>query len=191
MEGPKIILLVSGKRKSGKDYICERVKSLIGEDKCSIIRISAPLKRLYAQQHNLDLKELMSDTPYKEKYRLDMINWSDEVRKENPGYFCKAACDEALTKPVWIISDVRRKTDISWFRETYADKIKTVRISAEDGVRRSRGWQYTEGVDDVASECNLDDFIDWDIQIINDNEVEGKNAVERVVSYIELFLHGV
>lgn len=35
----------------------------------------------------------MSDGPYKEKYRLDMINWSDKVREEDPGHFCKIACE--------------------------------------------------------------------------------------------------
>lgn len=34
----------------------------------------------------------MSDGPYKEQHRLDMINWSDSVRAEDPGYFCRAAC---------------------------------------------------------------------------------------------------
>lgn len=62
-------------------------------EKCTIIRISAPLKSSYAETHNLDIKELMSDGPYKEKYRLDMIKWSDKIREEDPGYFCKKACD--------------------------------------------------------------------------------------------------
>lgn len=64
----------------------------IGDDKCTILRISGPLKQLYADNHNLQWEELMSDGPYKEQHRLDMINWSDSVRAENPGYFCQAAC---------------------------------------------------------------------------------------------------
>ncbi|KAG5876201.1 hypothetical protein JTB14_001944 [Gonioctena quinquepunctata] len=137
MEEPKIILLVSGKRKSGKDFICEKLKSIIGKERCEIIRISGPLKKLYAQQHNLNLQELMGVGPYKEKYRLKMINWSDEVRAKNPGYFCEAACREASVKPVWIVSDVRRKTDISWFRGVYTEKVKTVRILADTDVRKT------------------------------------------------------
>ncbi|XP_074030723.1 phosphomevalonate kinase isoform X1 [Leptinotarsa decemlineata] len=183
MDKPEIIILVSGKRKSGKDYICEKVKSLLGEEKCSIIRISEPLKKLYSEKHNLDGAELMTDGPYKEKYRLDMINWSDEVRKEAPGYFCRVAC-EAPSKAVWIVSDIRRKSDIAWFRDTYTNKIKTVRISADVEVRKSRGWKYTEGVDDVESECNLDDFNDWDIQISNNSTKECEFAVEKVISVI-------
>lgn len=36
----------------------------------------------------------MGDGLYKEKYRIDMINWSDEVREKEPGYFCKIATQE-------------------------------------------------------------------------------------------------
>lgn len=43
---------------------------------------------------NLNLKELLSDGPYKEKYRKDMITWSDEVRKQDYGYFCKVAMEK-------------------------------------------------------------------------------------------------
>jgi phosphomevalonate kinase len=46
---------------------------------------------------------------------------------------------------VWIVGDVRRKTDIQWFKETYQDKIKTVRIRADTNVRESRGFVFTKG----------------------------------------------
>lgn len=92
-----------------------------------------------------------------------MIDWSDEVRSREPGYFCKAACDKgfsitcfsnsynrfyvaALLKQIWIVSDVRRKTDVEWFKETYGEKVKLVRIFAEENVRKARGWKFTEGM---------------------------------------------
>jgi phosphomevalonate kinase len=161
MSDPRIILLFSGKRKSGKDHICDKIKALLGGERCTIVRISGPLKRLYAQNHKLDFQELLSDGPYKEIYRVDMINWSDKIREKDPGYFCKAASEmgrwvgdwryvllsavAAEKKSVWIVSDVRRKTDIQWFKETYQDKIKTVRIRADTNVRESRGFVFTKG----------------------------------------------
>lgn len=51
----------------------------------------------------------------------------------------------ALQKQIWLVSDIRRKTDIKWFKDTYGDKVKTVRISANDNVRQQRGWMYTKG----------------------------------------------
>lgn len=34
----------------------------------------------------------MSENVYKEKFRCEMIKWSDNIRAADPGYFCKAAC---------------------------------------------------------------------------------------------------
>ncbi|CAH1374083.1 unnamed protein product [Tenebrio molitor] len=184
MSDPRIILLFSGKRKSGKDHICDKIKALLGGERCTIVRISGPLKRLYAQNHKLDFQELLSDGPYKEIYRVDMINWSDKIREKDPGYFCKAASEMAEKKSVWIVSDVRRKTDIQWFKETYQDKIRTVRIRADTNVRESRGFVFTKGVDDVASECNLDDFENWDLQISNNNEEELQSGVEKIMTVV-------
>lgn len=103
----------------------------------------------------------MSQESYKEKYRKEMIVWSDEIRRVDPGYFCKAACEKgtfsnlssfcnfnslsAAPKQIWIVSDVRRKTDIAWFKETYKHKIKTVRIEVHESVRKDRGWVFTKG----------------------------------------------
>ena len=33
-----------------------------------------------------------------------------------------------------------------------------VRVCASEGVRRERGWELREGVDDAPSECALDDY---------------------------------
>lgn len=55
------------------------------------MRISEPLKGAYAENKKLDIEQLMSSGVYKEKYRLDMIKWSDEIREKDPGYFCRLA----------------------------------------------------------------------------------------------------
>ncbi|CAH0553452.1 unnamed protein product [Brassicogethes aeneus] len=187
MDYPKLILLISGKRKSGKDFLCEKLKDIL-EEKCTIIRISGPLKSHYAKEHNLNLTELMSNGIYKEKYRLDMINWSDEVREKDPGYFCKAACATVCSTQtsIWIISDIRRKTDIKWFTETYLDKVKTIRISADQDIRIQRGWVFQEGVDNVTSECDLDNWNCWDLQLMNNSPDEGEQNIEKILKFIKL-----
>ena len=47
-----------------------------------ILRISGPLKKCYAENHGLDFETLLSAGAYKEKHRLDMIKWSEEIRYE-------------------------------------------------------------------------------------------------------------
>ncbi|XP_050500651.1 phosphomevalonate kinase [Diabrotica virgifera virgifera] len=184
MENPKIILVFSGKRKSGKDYLCEKLKHMLGEDRCCLLRISEPLKRVYARDHNLDLEELLSDGPYKEIHRHNMIKWSEEIRETDPGIFCKAACEKASDAPIWIVCDIRRKTDIKWFKETYGQLVKSIRISADIEVRKNRGWIFTKDVDDAPSECNLDDFEHWDLQVSNNSSEDSQNTLKKILELV-------
>ena len=75
----RFVILLSGKRKSGKDFVAERLLPAMGSD-AVILRLSGPLKKCYAEQHDLDYEKLMSSDGYKEKYRRDMIRWSEEIR---------------------------------------------------------------------------------------------------------------
>ncbi|GJQ69061.1 hypothetical protein Trydic_g6225 [Trypoxylus dichotomus] len=182
---PKVILLLSGKRKSGKDHIAEKLHDILGK-KAEVLRISEPIKAYYAKYLNLDLKELLSNNGYKEKYRQEMIIWSDEVRKKDPGYFCQITCSKATCPDVWIVSDIRRKTDIQWFRSNYGDKIKTIKIFATQDIRTARGWVYTDGVDNVTSECDLDDWNKWDLVVNNNDEESLKDSIEKILNLITL-----
>ena len=79
---PRLIVIFSGKRKSGKDYVTDRLLEQVasaagGTDVCSVGRLSGPLKKAYADENGLDYKELLSDGPYKERYRADMIVWGE------------------------------------------------------------------------------------------------------------------
>ncbi|XP_004522686.1 probable phosphomevalonate kinase [Ceratitis capitata] len=173
MENVKKIILISGKRKSGKDHISATLQNIV-RDRSQIVRISEPIKTEWAKRLNLNLNELLSDGPYKEKYRKDMIEWSEDVRAKDYGYFCRAAMLHAHTEII-IVSDIRRKTDIKYFLETYGTLVHTVRIMAKDEIRIERGWHFTKGVDDVASECDLDDYTQWDI-VLQNNYAEDSEA---------------
>lgn len=48
-------------------------------------------------------------------------------------------------RPVWIVSDARRRTDLQWFKENFGSVVKTVRVLADDEVRIQRGWEFTSG----------------------------------------------
>ena len=41
---PKHILMLSGKRKSGKDFLAAKIKELLPKDKTVIIAVAAPVK---------------------------------------------------------------------------------------------------------------------------------------------------
>ncbi|XP_057195699.1 phosphomevalonate kinase isoform X3 [Triplophysa rosa] len=46
---PRSVLLFSGKRKSGKDYVTDLLQKRLSSEMCCILRLSAPLKQQYAQ----------------------------------------------------------------------------------------------------------------------------------------------
>ncbi len=40
---------------------------------------------------------------------------------------------------------MRRKTDLNYFRLTYLDTVKTVRVKSDDQVRKNRNWIFQPG----------------------------------------------
>ncbi|XP_044143612.1 phosphomevalonate kinase isoform X1 [Bufo gargarizans] len=169
MAVPRLVLIFSGKRKSGKDYITERLRASLGGDVCAILRLSGPLKQQFALERGLDFERLLDATEYKERYRADMIRWGEEKRRADPGFFCRLIV-EGVTQPVWIISDARRRSDVDWFLEAYGDVTQTVRVEASIESRQSRGWVYAPEVDDAESECGLDTGVTFDWIITNDGD---------------------
>ena len=157
---PDLVLVLNGKRKSGKDYVYKKLIEHLQNQKpdvfnFKIITLSAPLKQMYAQENELNYERLLDSSDYKETYRLDMIKWSDSKREQNPFIFCQKAIEQPLEQVclndksnqlnVWIVSDARRKTDLNFFSENFPSQIKTVQIHAEDFVRQERNWIFTEG----------------------------------------------
>ncbi|KAH0950184.1 hypothetical protein HN011_003658 [Eciton burchellii] len=184
---PNRILLFSGKRKSGKDYITEILHNRIGLQKSVIIRLSGPIKTHWAKSLDLNIDQLLGNGEYKEKYRLEMAKWGEDMRKEDYGYFCRAAIDmyNAWDMPIWIISDVRRKTDIKWFLKNFGDVCKTIRIVCPEEVRRKRGWIHTSGIDDSETECDLDDVNTWDVLLENSDDSDIETIVQRLLYLID------
>ncbi|XP_018592604.1 phosphomevalonate kinase [Scleropages formosus] len=165
---PKLILLFSGKRKSGKDYVTDFIHKRLGPELCCILRLSAPLKEQYAQENGLDYGLLLGPGSYKEQYRADMIAWGEQRRQRDPGFFCRLA-QKSATRPVWIVSDARRLSDLQWFRSEYPSQSRSVRVEASQETRRKRGWEFTAGIDDAESECGLDQGVQFDWTIFNED----------------------
>ncbi|OBS83132.1 hypothetical protein A6R68_22910 [Neotoma lepida] len=168
---PRLVLLFSGKRKSGKDFVTEALQSRLGGNICAVLRLSGPLKEQYArdrvidglyfgQEHDLDFQRLLDASTYKEAHRRDMIRWGEEKRRADPGFFCREIVEG-------LVSDTRRVSDIQWFQEAYGAVTQTVRVVASEQSRQQRGWVFTPGVDDAESECGLDNFGDFDWVIEN------------------------
>lgn len=191
---PKRIFLFSGKRKCGKDYVTDLLIERIGHEVAVIIKVSTPIKSRWAKEKGLDFQQLMGASEYKERYRREMILWSEALRDQDPGCFCREAvtATTAQEKVVWIVSDVRRRTDVSWFKENYGDVVRTVRVLASEEVRSERGYIFTEGVDDKPSECDLDAVTEWDWRIVNDGDKEKlEESMKLLVQDVKIVLSRV
>lgn len=89
-----------------------------------------------------------------------MIIYSDKVREQLPSFFCLKAFETgwsrgnsrfisntkffcfSVTKPITIVSDIRRRTDVDYFARLNIPML-AVRINAGEEVRKERGWVYT------------------------------------------------
>lgn len=84
------------------------------------MRISQPVKGAYAQNHNLNFEQLMGSGNYKEKFRMDMIKWSDEMRQMDSGYFCRLADEMSKNKTTFFVNPISCSHFIKfWYQSWY------------------------------------------------------------------------
>ena len=137
---------------------------------------------------NLDYNRLLDTSAYKETYRAEMVEWGEQIRRKDASYFCRKTVQSAelSCKPVWIIADIRRKTDMEYFNQF--DNIK-LRLQSSDEVRSNRGWMFTEGIDDSETEIDLDDYVDWDFIINNNDDDEAFDKdISNICSHLRLMI---
>ncbi|VDN26419.1 unnamed protein product [Gongylonema pulchrum] len=89
-----VVICVSGKRRSGKDFLANLLADRLKHRGCYevlICGISYPLKEEYAELNGMDAERLKFDASFKEHHRADMVRWGEEIRANDPDYFCR--CD--------------------------------------------------------------------------------------------------
>ncbi|VDN02881.1 unnamed protein product [Thelazia callipaeda] len=184
--GRPAVICLSGKRKCGKDFVANLIAKRLEGIGCRVIvcGVSHPLKEEYAELNGIDGERLKSDLLYKEIYRRDMIIWSEKLRENDAGYFCRKVLARCDSFDVIIVPDCRRLSDIEFFKVNCGSRIRLVRIECALPIRKKRGFEFIEGIDDQITECGLDEYDGWDI-IIN-NDIPTVN--ESLPSTLETFL---
>ncbi|XP_048359568.1 phosphomevalonate kinase [Sphaerodactylus townsendi] len=160
---PRLVLLFSGKRKSGKDFVAEELQSRLGPDdmRHSAV-IGSYIEEQYAKEHGLDFERLLDASNYKEMYREDMIRWGEEKRQIDPGFFCRIVV-EGVQQPIWV----------------------------NPGVDLENGPPpCSAGIDDAESECGLDQGVAFDWVVTNDGDQLSLEAqLEKLLQFIHGALH--
>lgn len=169
----RVFLLISGKRKCGKDYCASQLFDYFSSHniRTSLLHLSYPLKLHFAIENNLSVAELSTDGPFKEIYRSRMVIWGEQKRQTDPFYFCKLALSDLdKSSEVVIVADCRRPSDLFYFQSNFteSDLILSVRIESSLEVRINRGFIYVDGIDNAETECALDNYPTWDFIISND-----------------------
>lgn len=125
LEQENIIVIFSGKSKSGKDHIADQIVSSILSNICDSTKIALAdlLKQEYAFRNNVPLEELY-DSDKKEKHRKDIINLAENEIKPILGkhYFAEQAFNIIKDKykrnderRITIITDCRYIEEMSYF----------------------------------------------------------------------------
>ncbi|KAF5396236.1 Phosphomevalonate kinase [Paragonimus heterotremus] len=172
-------ILISGKRKSGKDYMTRLILRRCYEAQLitTVLHLSFPIKSHFASTHGLDLAELLTDGPYKERYRKQMVAWGEQELDRDPYIFTRQCLNQAIASThsssipdVFIVADCRRSADLSYFVDIFKrSNCILIRLCASNEVRANRGWIYTPSIDDEETECGLDNVTDWDYVLNNDS----------------------
>ncbi|KAG4079346.1 hypothetical protein HA402_008038 [Bradysia odoriphaga] len=192
----KLIILFSGKRKTNRDYLASALLSQLDESVAEIVRICEPVKKRWTKKMALkddDLLGVVNESSiliagtFKVQYQKEMIIWSDKVRAQLPTFFCSEAFRSA-EKPITIVSDIRHYTEMDYFNN-FNIPLLAVRVDGSDEKRKKRGWVFTKGIDDTKTECELDDFNDWDYVIDSDTRGNAENIFENIKCHVNFILN--
>lgn len=123
------------------------------------------------------------------EFFLNFLSLDNSIRAQEPAYFSREAIEDIKNDEeasvLWLVTDCRQQADLEFFKHRFGERNKTIRIVANENVRAERGWQYIKGIDDSASECNLDQETDWDFLISNNNDRELNEDLAKVTFYLE------
>lgn len=131
----RIVILVAGRRYSGKDTAADMIASIMGAQRGAF---ADELKREYAIRSGADVSRLRSDAAYKEQHRQALIDMATAARSVEPTIWARL-CAEHHPVHLLVVSDYRFANEREYFKsEGY--RVITIRIDATDETRRSRGW---------------------------------------------------
>lgn len=164
-----LVLLVSGKRRSGKSEFFKQIKNLV-DDSVHVVEMAFAhqLKYMLAERKNMskeDLNKLLYDDEFKEKHRQDLLDLGKEQRAIDKDIFVKGVLKNLYhssfnERILYVITDCRLRNEfdltVKHCMENGFDII-TVRINATDEARKLHKWVPDPIKDSDISEVNLDD----------------------------------
>lgn len=183
----RTIVMLSGKRFSGKDFMKVYITQVFNDHqiKHKFIALADECKRLFALTFGHDFSRLLIDREYKEGLRQEMTKFYTEKVNNDKDYFKKEVFKQIISdteKCIYIVTDLRHSDELEFFNAEKSFDIITLRISATDESKKSRGWIYNETVDKNITEVSLDDYSDWNLKFDNDGTANDcKNFIAHFI----------
>ncbi|KAL3319483.1 Prefoldin subunit 3 [Cichlidogyrus casuarinus] len=162
----KPLITFTGKRKSGKDFFASKLQTYFDSKFVQVARISEPIKREFAREHGIDFEELMSASLYKEIYRKQMVAWAEKIRTKDGPFFLVKSLNTITDHEARIIlvPDLRRINDLKFLELNWPrDRRFHILIKVSEEIRKERGWEFVNGIDNAPTECDLDDCDCFDL----------------------------
>lgn len=181
------IILLSGKRYTGKDTVANIIKEVCPDKKIECIAMANQCKILFARKEKLDADRLINDRAYKEQYRDKLTAFCLSTLEMDRYVFDRFVVDKIKSlnadTDVAIITDMRTKWNLQYFM-VHLDNCITVRINVPNEIRKSRGWVESE-YDSNFVEVDLDTYDKWNYVIHNDKDFDNlKSSVSEMMASI-------
>jgi len=166
------IVLVSGKRAAGKDYLTDLLHSTLLSTmpplrvtRCAISDLN---KAAYAKEAGVELERLRNDREFKESHRLAMIEYHKQRNQQDPEWCLSQVMAKAIDEEadVLLVSDLRTHEDLVYFQRQ-APQLVILRVDACDEARRVRGWSPDARKDTLHTETDLDTYQGWSACVDN------------------------
>eukprot|EP00933_Yihiella_yeosuensis_P028451 TRINITY_DN22267_c1_g1_i1.p1 TRINITY_DN22267_c1_g1~~TRINITY_DN22267_c1_g1_i1.p1 ORF type:complete len:236 (-),score=40.82 TRINITY_DN22267_c1_g1_i1:98-805(-) len=190
---PKVVVAISGKRKTGKDFFYEMLMEelAVKDEDVETRRFATPIKAHIASKFGVELEDLETSGPLKEKFRSSFYEYDLAERAKDPFVFAREVLQD-VSSQILVISDLRQIGDYQYLRQHYSDRLILIRLDAGEELRETRGYRFTPGVDDCAVECDLDDdriSVPWTLRWENDGDDTKwpqrlKQACDMIQSYL-------
>jgi len=185
MNKQKHIILIHGKRTSGKDTLALLIKNHYESQNLQVksMAFAYATKVGYCTKNNIDLNRMLNDYIFKESHRDGLLDYflTNKNFEWYAEYVYKHIEKESDNFDVFIIPDLRIKSHLNYFKElmkseSFKNKYKCtfIHIEASEETKLKRGW-IKKQCDSDFTETDLDDYNGFDIVINNNDSIEDLN----------------
>lgn len=173
---PGLIVYVSGKRCSGKTYICRWLSENVPS--CAVFELMELLGHMYAAHARVPVHELsLRDT--KETHRVAMLDYYKTLDEQT--FKCAAInrIRALAPMPFALLIDVWHPSQRRMCGGVFPGALyRHLRVEASDETRARRGW-VRPAVDDDVTEAEIDALPSWAYAPVN-NDTDGDEVCQRL-----------